>query len=311
MPGRVARARASRQAAEVEERADDTDAIAPDPLAPGPLAPGLYVAATPIGNLGDASRRLLDVLARTDGVLCEDSRVTSKLLSAFGIRARMTAYHDHNEDTLRPQVLARLAAGEALALVSDAGTPLVSDPGFKLVRDARAAGHAVHAVPGPSAPIAALMVSGAPTDRFSFHGFLPKGAARRRALEELAGRPETLMVFETAPRLAGALVDIEDVLGPRTVSVCRELTKRYEEVVTGEAGALAAAYEKEPTKGEIVLVIHPPGEAPPPDEAEVDAMLRDALTEHRVKDAAAAVADATGLPKRDLYARAQRIKDEG
>ena len=287
------------------------DHPATDPLAPGPLAPGLYVAATPIGNLGDASRRLLDVLARADGVLCEDSRVTGKLLATFGIRARMTAYHDHNEDGLRPQVLARLAAGEALALVSDAGTPLVSDPGFKLVRAAREAGHAVHAVPGPSAPIAALMVSGAPTDRFSFHGFLPKGAARRRALEEMAGRPETLTVFETAPRLASALADIADALGPRTVSVCRELTKRYEEVVTGEAAVLAERYEAAPTKGEIVLVIHPPREAPPPDEAQVDAMLRDALAEHRVKDAAAVVAEATGLPKRTLYARAQAIKDDG
>ena len=292
-----------RQAGRVEETASTDDE---------PLAPGLYVAATPIGNLGDASARLLSVLARADGVLCEDSRVTGKLLAAFGIRARMTAYHDHNEDALRPQVLGRLADGAALALVSDAGTPLVSDPGFKLVRDARAAGHAVHAVPGPSAPIAALMVSGAPTDRFAFHGFLPKAAkARRDALSALAGRKETLMVFETAPRLAASLADIAEAMGPRTVSVCRELTKRYEEVVTGEAGALAERYAEAPTKGEIVVVIHPGTEAPPPSDAEVDAMLRDALATHRVKDAAAAVADATGLSKRELYARAQALKDDG
>ena len=288
---------------------DATEETGPaEPLAP-PLAPGLYVAATPIGNLGDASRRLLDVLDRADGVLCEDSRVTGKLLSAFGIRAPMTAYHDHNADALRPRVLARLAAGEALALVSDAGTPLVSDPGFKLVRDARSAGHAVHAVPGPCAPIAALMVSGAPTDRFGFHGFLPKGQRRRAALAALAGRDETLVFFETAPRLAGALADVAATLGPRTVSVARELTKRYEEVVTGEASALAERYEGAPPKGEIVLVVHPPGEAAPPGEAEVDAALREALREHRVKDAAALVAEATGLPRRDLYARAQALKE--
>ena len=277
-----------------------------------PLAPGLYVAATPIGNLGDASGRLLDALARADGVLCEDSRVTGKLLAAFGVRARMTPYHDHNADAARPKVLARLAAGEALVLVSDAGTPLVSDPGFKLVRDARAAGHAVHAVPGPCAPIAALMVSGAPTDRFGFHGFLPKAKGARTAmLAELTARPETTMAFETAPRLAAALADIAEAMGARTVSVCRELTKRYEEVVTGEAAALAARFAEAPTKGEIVLVIHPAGGAPPPDEEAVDALLRAALAEHRVKDAAAAVAAATGLSKRDLYARAQAMKDDG
>ena len=277
-----------------------------------PLAPGLYVAATPIGNLGDASARLLSVLRRADGVLCEDTRVTGKLLSAFGIKASMTAYHDHNADRLRPQVLDRLAAGKALALVSDAGTPLVSDPGFKLVRDARAAGHRVHAVPGPCAPIAALMVCGAPSDHFSFHGFLPKaGGARQAMLAALADRDETVMVFETAPRLASALADIAEVMGPRTVSVCRELTKRYEEAVTGEAGALAERYGASPTKGEIVLVIHPPEAAGPPDEAAVDVMLREALAAHRVKDAAGLVAERTGLPKRDLYARAQAIKDDG
>lgn len=300
------------QARAVKHTPDLVPESAPEsaPKSAMPLAAGLYVAATPIGNLGDASARLLDVLRRADGVLCEDSRVTGKLLAAFGIKARMTPYHDHNADQLRPQVLARLEAGEALALVSDAGTPLVSDPGYKLVRDAREAGFAIHAVPGPSAPITALMVSGAPTDRFSFHGFLPKGSpARRKVLGGLAGRNETVMFFETAPRLAGALTDIDAALGARTVAVCRELTKKFEEVIEGEAWALAERFAETPTKGEIVLVIHPPGEAPPPSEADVDALLRDALKTHRVKDAAAQVAEATGLPKRDLYARAQAMKD--
>ncbi|MBB4657575.1 16S rRNA (cytidine(1402)-2'-O)-methyltransferase [Parvularcula dongshanensis] len=277
-----------------------------------PLAPGLYVAATPIGNLGDASARLLDVLRRADGVLCEDSRVTGKLLSAFGIENRLQPYHDHNGARVRPGVLDRLRSGAALVLVSDAGTPLVSDPGYKLVREVRAAGLRVHAVPGPSAPLAALMVSGAPSDRFSFHGFLPRTQkARRDLFTSLGGRDETLLFFETAPRLASALSDLADALGPRTVSIARELTKRYEEVVEGEAAELAAAYEAAPPKGEIVLIVHPAEAAAPPDEESVDRQLREALRTHRVKDAAAFVAEATGLPRRGLYARAQALKDEG
>ena len=281
----------------------------PDPDAP--LAPGLYVAATPIGNLGDASARLLDVLARADGVLCEDTRITGKLLSAYAIKASLHPYHDHSGPDVREKVLARLEDGAALALVSDAGTPLVSDPGYKLVREARARGVAVHAVPGPSAPIAALMVSGAPTDRFSFHGFLPpKSKARRDALTALGARQETLLFFETAPRLAASLADIAEALGPRTVSVARELTKTFEEVVTGPASDLAARYETAPTKGEIVLVIHPGEGDAPLTEAEIDAALLAALSEHRIKDAAALVAEATGLPRKQLYARALALKDQ-
>ena len=286
--------------------ADDTS----DPSNADPLAPGLYVCATPIGNLGDASRRLLDVLTRADGVLCEDTRVTAKLLAAYGIRASLSAYHDHNAAQVRPGILDRLASGAALALVSDAGTPLVSDPGYKLVAAARAAGLAVHAVPGPSAPIAALMVSGAPTDRFSFHGFVPgKEKARDEAFAALAARDETLTFFDTAPRLAATLESLSRVLPGRTVSVARELTKRFEEVVTGTPSDLAARYAGAPPKGEIVLIVHPPGadEAAP---ADVDALLRAALADHKVKDAAALVAAATGLPRRDLYARALELRAE-
>ena len=282
-----------------------------EPCAPDPLAPGLYVAATPIGNLRDASPRLLDVLSRADLVLCEDSRVTGKLLSAFGVKARMLAYHDHNGDRVRPQVLERLGRGESLALVSDAGTPLVSDPGYKLVREARAAGHRVNAVPGPCAPIAALMVCGAPTAAFSFHGFLPRtDKARADALAPFRDRDETVLFFETAPRLASALAAVAKVLGARSVSVCRELTKLHEEVVTGDAGELAAAYEAAPPRGEIVLVIHPPAPTDAPAQADVDALLRAALGEHRVKDAAGIVAEATGLPRKALYARALELKDD-
>ena len=285
-----------------------TDAPSAAPAAP--LAPGLYVCATPIGNLQDASPRLLDVLARADLVLCEDSRVTGKLLSAFGIKAKLDAYHDHNGDRVRPGVLARLAASESVALVSDAGTPLVSDPGYKLVRAVREAGHAIHAVPGPSAPLAALMVSGAPTDRFSFHGFVPRTEAGRRSLfGALTERDETLTFFETAPRLAATLRVLGAVAPGRTVSVARELTKRFEEVVTDAADVLARRYEDAAPKGEIVLIVHPP-EPVAPDAAAVDEALRAALAEHRVKDAAAKVADATGLPRRDLYQRALALKAE-
>ena len=287
-----------------------SDTLSADPLAADPLAPGLYVCATPIGNLGDASRRLLDVLARADGVLCEDSRVTAKLLAAYGIKAALSPYHDHNGAKVRPGILERLLGGAALALVSDAGTPLVSDPGYKLVAEARAVGVTVRAVPGPSAPLAALMVCGAPTDRFSFHGFADRtDKARDEAFARLAGRDETLLFFDTGPRLADTLASLARVMPARVISVCRELTKRYEEVVTGEPANLAARYADAPPKGEIVLVIHPPEEAVATHD--VDALLLAALADHKVKDAAGIVAEATGLPKRELYARALTLRAEG
>src|SRR5438270_817351 len=196
------------------------------PIAAPALAGGLYLVATPIGNLRDVTLRALEVLAAADLIACEDTRVTRKLLDHYGITAPLTPYHDHNAATARPKLLARLAAGAAVALVSDAGTPLVSDPGFKLVRAACEAGHAVTALPGPSAVLAALAVAGLPTDRFLFEGFLPpKQAQRRSRIAELARIPATLVLFESGPRIAAALADLADGLGAREAAVCRELTK--------------------------------------------------------------------------------------
>lgn len=268
------------------------------------LSPGLYVAATPIGHLGDVSRRLIATLAGVDEILCEDTRVSAKLLQAIGVKTRMRPYHDHNGAAARPGIIAALEDGAALALISDAGTPLISDPGMKLVRDARAAGVPVIPIPGPTAVTTALSISGAPTDRFSFLGFLPpKTAARRKALEEVRNRGETLVFYETAPRLAKSLEDIGAVFGAnQPVQIARELTKRYEEMVDGSAAALAARYADAPPKGELVVIL-PPGTKPALSEDEVDRMMEEALKTHSLKDAAALVADTTGGRRRDLYQR--------
>lgn len=268
---------------------------------PRPLGPGLYVAATPIGNLGDVSRRLEAVLAGVDVVLCEDTRVTGRLLSLLGISARMRNYHDHNGDAVRPGIIAELAAGGRFALVSDAGTPLISDPGFKLVRAARAAGVAVIAVPGPCAAIAALQIAGAPTDRFSFQGFLPpRGGPRQRRLASLIDRDETLVFYETGPRLGDMLADVAAVLGDRPVMVARELTKLHEEMVEGAAAALAARFTEAPPRGEIVVIL-PAVPPAAPTLADAAALMAEALTTMSLKDAAAAVAAQTGLSRRALY----------
>ena len=270
-------------------------------------APGLYLVATPIGNARDITLRALDLLAGADVVACEDSRTTGKLLSMHGISAKLTTYHDHNAARVRPGLLARLKAGDMVVLVSDAGTPLISDPGYRLVVEARAAGIPVTTAPGPSAPIAALTVSGLPTDRFFFAGFLPpKSAARRRALEGLAAIDGTLLLLESTRRLAAALADMAHVLGPREAAVVRELTKLHEEVRRGHLDALAAHYDSAGApKGEIVIVIAPPeADADRLGDATVDSLLREALATDSVRDAAARVALATGLPRRRLYNRA-------
>ena len=244
------------------------------------MKPGLHLVATPIGHLGDLSPRALETLKRTPiWVLCEDSRVTGKLLHANGIQRSLHPYHEHNAARMRPRVLDHLAKGEAVALASDAGTPLVSDPGYKLVRDVIEAGYEVLAVPGPSAALAApRRFQGLPTDRFLMAGFLPnKLSARRRAIEELKAVPASLIWFESARRLAGALADLDACLGPRPAAVARELTKVYEEVRRGLLPDLAAAYaEKEPPRGEIVIVVGPPAEAEITDET-LDAALTEAL----------------------------------
>ncbi len=273
------------------------------------LPPGLYVAATPIGNLADVSRRLEDILNRADLVLCEDTRVTGKLLSALGLPKRtLKPYHEHNAEAVRPLVLGRLDEGAAIALVSDAGTPLISDPGYRIVREAKDAGHRVVAVPGPSALTAALSIAGAPTDRFTFIGFLPKGPGQKRnLLAEFAARRETLVTYETGPRLASTLEAVAETLGDRRIAVARELTKLHEEVVEGSAAELAARYADSPPRGEIVLVIHP-ASGDGPGEADLDGMVLALLGEHSVKETARLAAEATGLSRKECYARALALR---
>ena len=268
-------------------------------------SPGLYVVATPIGNLGDITLRALATLAGADLIACEDTRVTRKLLDHYAIATSLTPYHEHNAAKARPALLRRLADGAALALVSDAGTPLVSDPGFKLVRDARAAGFPVIALPGPSAPLAALAVAGLPTDRFFFEGFLPaKDAARRARIAELARVPATLILFEAGPRLAATLADLASGLGRREAAVCRELTKLHEEIRRGDLEALAQGCAAMETRGEFVLVVAPPQAAEQPSAQEAEILLRQALSRLSLKDAVAEVAAVTGLSRRHLYQQA-------
>lgn len=271
----------------------------------------LAVVATPIGNLGDISPRAARALAEADLVVCEDSRVTGRLLHHLGLQRPMLAYHDHNADQMRPRLLAALGEGKALALVSDAGTPCISDPGYKLVREAADAGFEVVAVPGPSAVVAALSIAGLPTDRFLFAGFLPsRPAARRAALEELRAVPATLVLYEAPQRVAACLADAAQVLGPRPAALARELTKRFEEVRRGDLAGLATELAAGPEpKGEIVLVIGRADEtASVLDDAAVDAALAEALATKGPSEAAAQVAAITGRPRREVYARALALK---
>jgi len=278
-----------------------------------PLAAGLYVVATPIGNLGDVTLRALAVLAAADAILVEDTRVSRTLIARYGIATPLSPYHDHNAAEARPRALKRIAEGQALALISDAGTPLVSDPGFKLVAEAVAAGLHVTAAPGASAALAALTVAGLPTDRFFFEGFLPpRSAARRERINALAAIPGTLVVYEAPSRIAETLADLARELGPRPAAVARELTKLHEEVRRGTLGELAAVYaEGEPTRGEMVVVVGPPEKREPVDGAALDKEIRAALETLSVKDAAAAVAARHGLPRRQIYARALALAGEG
>jgi 16S rRNA (cytidine1402-2'-O)-methyltransferase len=271
--------------------------------------PGLYVVATPIGNLGDITLRALKILAGVDLIACEDTRVTRRLAAHYGIATRLVAYHDHNAEKVRPILLERLARGGSLALVSDAGTPLVSDPGFRLVAEAIAQGCAVTAAPGATAAIGALILSGLPSDRFFFEGFLPaKSAARRKRIAALKDIPATLLFFESPRRLAASLADLAFVLGSRHAAVAREMTKLFEETRRGGLDELAAAYARmPPPKGEIVIVVAPPDAAEVPDEADVDALLSDLLASMSVRDAATAAAERTGLPRKSLYGRALQL----
>ena len=277
---------------------------------PEPLGPGLYIVATPIGNLGDLSPRAADILTRADVLAVEDSRVTAGLLRHLGIKRPMLPYHDHNAEGVRPGLVARMAS-EAVALVSDAGTPLISDPGYKLVRDARAAGHAVVTIPGPCAAIAALTLAGLPTDRFLFMGFLPpKDQARASAIAEVAGVRATLVFYESGPRLHACLRALAAGLGVREAAVTREISKRFEEAVTGTLSTLADRYAEMPPRGEIAIVVAPPGEPAPAGDEEADAALAEALTRLPVAKAAGEVARRLGLDRRALYARALAMKQQ-
>ena len=268
------------------------------------LAPGLYLVATPIGNLRDITLRALDVLAGADLVLAEDTRVSGKLLAAHGIGAKLQRYDEHAAERARPRILSMLAAGARVALISDAGTPLVNDPGYRLVTQAVAQGTMVFPVPGPSAVMAALTVAGLPTDRFLFAGFPPtRVAARRRFLGELAPLRATLIFFEGGSRLAASLADMVAELGPREAAVARELTKLHEIVIRGRLDNLAADDRFAAPKGEIVIVVAP-GEEAAPSQAQADAALAEALTRSGPSEAAAEVAKALRLPRRELYARA-------
>jgi len=268
------------------------------------LRPGLHIVATPIGNLGDLSPRAADTLRRADRILAEDTRVTGKLLAHAGAKAPMTRYDDHSSEAERERIVARLG-DEAIALVSDAGTPLISDPGYKLVRAARASGHAVHTVPGPSAAIAALTVAGLPTDRFLFLGFLPaKAKARADTVAEIANLRATLVLYESGPRLADTLAALAEGLGDRDAAVARELTKLHEECVTGTLTELASRYNDASPKGEIVIVVGPPSAAQEASEEELDAALDKALSRLSPSRAAAEVADQLKVPRKRAYARA-------
>lgn len=270
------------------------------------LRPGLYIVSTPIGNMDDISLRALDTLAGVDRIACEDTRHTGKLLERHGINARLLPYHEHNAEHMRPAIMARLTHGETLALVSDAGTPLISDPGYKLVRKVIASGIYVTALPGPSAALMALTLSGLPSDRFMYAGFLPpKAGARRKALGELAAINATLIIFESPRRLAASLADMTEMLGARDIAVAREMTKLHEEVVRGDLADLAAHYaDISAPKGEIVIVVGPPA-APPELTVEfLDARLTELLQSASVRDAASQLAAESGLARRDLYTRA-------
>ncbi|WP_404481027.1 16S rRNA (cytidine(1402)-2'-O)-methyltransferase [Novosphingobium sp. BL-52-GroH] len=271
------------------------------------LSPGLYIVATPIGNLGDITLRAVETLKGVAAVACEDTRVTGKLLHHLGIKQRLIRYDDHAGEHDRERLLA-LMATEPVALVSDAGTPLISDPGYRLVRTARERGIAVTSLPGPNAAVVALTLSGLPNDRFLFAGFLPnKAKAREDTLARLGQVPATLVFYETAPRLDASLAAIDAVLPGREVAVGRELTKKFEECRSGSPVELAAHYAAHPPKGEIVLLVAPPGDEPA-GEVDVDALLLAALVESKASQAAASVARATGLDRKILYARAMELK---
>jgi 16S rRNA (cytidine1402-2'-O)-methyltransferase len=291
------------------EPASRTFTVAGQLLTAAKAVPGLHLVSTPIGNLGDITLRALETLAGVDIVACEDTRITRRLTERYGISALLKPYHEHNAALARPKILQRLARGASIALVSDAGTPLISDPGFKLVREVCAAGHQVIALPGPSSVLAALAVAALPTDRFFFEGFLPaKETARRARLTELARIDATLVMFESGNRVADSLRDLADIMGARDAAICRELTKLHEEVRRAPLPELAKSAGALETRGEFVLVIGPPAaSAGIMGQDDLDELLRSALKRDSVKDAVAQAVEVSGRPRREIYARALEL----
>ena len=279
--------------------------------APKP-APGLYLVATPIGHLGDITLRALETLAGVDIIACEDTRITRRLTERYAISGLLKQYHEHNAALARPKILEKLAQGASIALVSDAGTPLISDPGFKLVREVCAAGHAVIAVPGASSVLTALSVAALPTDRFFFEGFLPsKQQARRTRLAELSRIDATLVIFESGNRIADTLGDLADIMGGRDAAICRELTKLHEEIKRAPVAELAKAADTLETRGEFVVVIGPPrADALTMTSQDLDELLRSQLARDSVKDAVAHAVELSGRPRREVYARALELAKE-
>jgi 16S rRNA (cytidine1402-2'-O)-methyltransferase len=273
--------------------------------------PGLHLVATPIGNLGDITLRALETLAGADVIACEDTRITRRLTERYAIAAELKPYHEHNAAQARPKILERLAQGASIALVSDAGTPLISDPGFKLVREVCAAGHQVIALPGPSSVLAALSVAALPTDRFFFEGFLPsKAAARRARLTELSRIDATLVMFESGNRVQDALRDLSEIMGARDGAICREMTKLHEDIRRAKLSELAQLADTLETRGEFVLVIGPPTGAQIMTEDALDDFLRSQLQRESVKDAVAHALELSGRPRREIYARALELAKE-
>jgi len=272
------------------------------------LEPGLYVTATPIGNLADITYRAVAALKSADLILCEDTRHTARLCTAYGIETPRSPYHDHNGERVRPGIIKKLQDGAAICLVSDAGTPLISDPGYKLVREARDAGIKVFPLPGPTAAIAALSAAGAPTDRFFFAGFPPsKSAARQSFLQSFAAIDATLIFYESSPRLAASLETMAEAFGDRNAVVTRELTKLHEEIREGSLKELSAHYSDKPAKGEIAVLVFPPAKTAPTDE-DLDVFLRNALNEMSLKEAATEAAKTLGVARKTAYGRALTLK---
>jgi 16S rRNA (cytidine1402-2'-O)-methyltransferase len=270
--------------------------------------PGLHLVATPIGNLGDITLRALETLAGVDIIACEDTRITRRLTERYGITALLKPYHEHNAVLARPKILERLAQGASIALVSDAGTPLISDPGFKLVREVCAAGFAVTALPGPSSVLTALAVAALPTDRFFFEGFLPsKETARRARLAELARIDATLVMFDSGSRVQDTLADLAAIMGDRDAAICREMTKLHEDIKRGSITELARTADTLETRGEFVLVVGPSASSAVMGEDELDALLLASLQRDSVKDAVAHAVELSGRPRREIYARALEL----